>query len=624
MFRKLLFHSETCGFLVLFSFQEWLLQAEDSKMKTQELELRKCVEDSLQLHTILNRDKSFSTYETLQIKSVGELFPEADRLNVLLRGLDLAVREKAESSDSFADMLSRETLFDSNSEEELLIPCGSTAAGGTEIRLSIGDRYPHYLVGGTTGSGKSNLLHIIIMNACWNYSPDELRIYLLDFKEGVEFSRYTDPLLPHAELVATEADVEYGISVLQHLNEELKRRYDLIKKNGCKNLWEYRKANPGKKLPRLLVIIDEFQVLFHNASRGEATDAMLNLARQGRACGIHLLLSTQSLKGVDFGSLDAQFSGRIALKCSAEDSRQLLGSMSSNNVAASALEVPYAILNTSQGNMSGNVKFAVPEAKTQIMLEKLQAIAAECACRRLSTQTKIFEGQSFPAFPDERLFASPSDLVLTLGESLDYEAGVVTIVLKDAPDNNVLFCGTNEQIRNDFLEEIQMSAAGCGLCEELIYIGNTFLDSTSCYGRRIPVVNFSSTRDFIDQFKDHPFDKKRLLILDKTDLKKEIGLVSSSGFLGKQNEYSEWFNRYMEDANKNGSHILAFYDTMNRQKADLDKLSSFLYRIGFETSSNDKSALVGGFYHDLADPKKNRAFLVENESLRVWFRPYRK
>lgn len=71
------------------------------------------------------------------------------------------------------------------------------------------------------------------------------------------------------------------------------------------------------------------------------------LAKQGRACGIHLILATQSLKGIDFGTLAPQFSGRIALKSTAEDSKLLLGGITSNNEEASELEIPYAILNTS-------------------------------------------------------------------------------------------------------------------------------------------------------------------------------------------------------------------------------------------------------------------------------------
>ena len=94
---------------------------------------------------------------------------------------------------SFAELMQQEQLFNRCSQEGLIVPIGCGASGNSIVELSIGDATPHYLIGGTTGSGKSNLLHNLIMSACSRYSPDELRVYLLDFKEGVEFSQYANP-----------------------------------------------------------------------------------------------------------------------------------------------------------------------------------------------------------------------------------------------------------------------------------------------------------------------------------------------------------------------------------------------------------------------------------------------
>lgn len=135
--------------------------------------------------------------------------------------------------------------------------------------MNVGDATPHYLIGGTTGSGKSNLLHNLIMSACSRYNPDELRVYLMDFKEGVEFSQYADPNLRHAMLVATEADTEYGITVLKHLVEEKEKRYAVFKSCGCKDIQGYRNKNITEIMPRIMVVIDEFQVLFGNTQKDQ-------------------------------------------------------------------------------------------------------------------------------------------------------------------------------------------------------------------------------------------------------------------------------------------------------------------------------------------------------------------
>ena len=367
MFRKLLFHGEECGFLVLFSFNDVILQAEDSKMKAQELMLKQCIDNSLPLHVVLDKTISDVKFKKLNVINVGEKFPTEDKLVGLLYDFNEVIKQNNNSMFSFDDLLQHSDLFSHKSSEGLSFPCGYSTSGGFETIIEINDRFTHYLIGGTTGSGKSNLLHNIITSACWNYSPEQLNVYLLDFKEGVEFSRYANPLLPHASLIATEADTEYGVSVLDHLIDVKSERYSLFKKSECKDISAFLKKNPTEILPRILVIIDEFQVLFEGKEKDRTIEKLTILAKQGRACGIHLILATQSLKGIDFGTISPQFSGRIALKCSAEDSKQLLGGITTNNEEASELEIPFAILNTSQGSKAGNNKFAVPEAKTELI-----------------------------------------------------------------------------------------------------------------------------------------------------------------------------------------------------------------------------------------------------------------
>jgi DNA segregation ATPase FtsK/SpoIIIE, S-DNA-T family len=106
------------------------------------------------------------------------------------------------------------------------------------------------------------------------YSPDELELYLLDYKEGVEFQIYVDPnrsetqnhsseldetrALPHAKVISIESDREFGLSVLQAIQKEIETRGQLFKDIGVSELKDYRQKT-NKQIPRVLVVIDEFQ-----------------------------------------------------------------------------------------------------------------------------------------------------------------------------------------------------------------------------------------------------------------------------------------------------------------------------------------------------------------------------
>ena len=111
-------------------------------------------------------------------------------------------------------------------------PIGRT--GATKLQyLAIGKgTCQHALIAGKTGSGKSTLFHVIITNLALWCSPEQVEFYLVDFKKGVEFKCYATHRLPHARVVAIESDREFGLSVLQRVDDELKRRGDLFRKLG--------------------------------------------------------------------------------------------------------------------------------------------------------------------------------------------------------------------------------------------------------------------------------------------------------------------------------------------------------------------------------------------------------
>lgn len=618
MFRTLIVHGKQCGLLVLFSFNEAILNTEDSKMKKMEIELRSCIENSVQLHNVFEEDNISNEFEHLTIENVGEKFPDDYTLSILLDDLKTIAEKQNSQGMSFDEIMELGSLFNSNSRNGLVIPVGCGASGNSVIELNIGDSTPHYLIGGTTGSGKSNFLHNLIMSACCRYSPHEMRVYLLDFKEGVEFSQYANPNLKHAKLVAIEADTEYGITVLRHLVEEKEKRYAAFKTCGCKDIQGYRYKNPNELMPRIMVVIDEFQVLFGNAQKDQTISTLEMLAKQGRACGIHLVLATQSLKGIDFSTLSSQFGGRVALKCSAEDSKYLLGGITSNNEEAAELKVPFAILNTSQGSVSGNVKFMIPRAEEKKIAEWIGKIEKKCNDINIESETKVFEGQSLPKRPSQNTVGQGTNLQIIFGELMDYNAAPFSVNLRPRVTDNLLICGHDDLIKKSLLDSVIQSALSSEYCEEIIYVGddNEMIDTTFV----TKVVCFWSMKEFCEKYAECPFDKRRILIIDNCNLTKQIGYAPT--MYGTPKPEATFFKDYLDNANEKGSYVIAFYEGSNRIKNCGVPKDEFNYRIGYSVNVDEKNFLLGAGSQSNASVKKNRAFFVDNLELKAWFRPY--
>lgn len=282
---------------------------------------------------------------TQVVRAVGEFAKDANRVEVPFESV-LPPDDEWWTRDSRGDVV---------------VPLGR--AGATKLQsMELGKgTSQHVLISGKTGSGKSTLLHAMITNLSAYYSPREIHFYLIDFKKGVEFKAYAACGLPHARVIAIESEREFGMSVLERLDQELKRRGDLFREHGVQDVKGYRDANPDADMPRILLIIDEFQEFFVKDDK-IASDAGLlldRLVRQGRAFGIHVLLGSQTLAGAYSlaRSTLGQMAVRIALQCSEADAHLIL---SDDNTAARLLNRPgEAIYNDANGLFEGNHPFQV-------------------------------------------------------------------------------------------------------------------------------------------------------------------------------------------------------------------------------------------------------------------------
>lgn len=199
--------------------------------------------------------------------------------------------------------------------------------------------------------GKTNLLHVLISQLALRYPPEELELYLLDFKE-VEFDAYLTERLPHARAITSRTDREFGLSMLRRFHEEIERRARLCREARVTDLPDYRRET-GQVLPRALVIMDEFQVLFNEEDRlaREAGRLLADIAKRGAAFGLHLLLATQSPGGPLAAYLRPvyeQMALRIALGCTQPSvSQAILGE--GNDTATRLVRAGDAIYNDRRG-----------------------------------------------------------------------------------------------------------------------------------------------------------------------------------------------------------------------------------------------------------------------------------
>lgn len=197
--------------------------------------------------------------------------------------------------------------------------------GGKNIVQDLADM-PHLLVAGSTNTGKSVCLNALIVSLLFKYSPDELRMILVDPKQ-VEFSVYNE--MPHLMLKDVVTTTDKAMNALNWLVGEMERRYMLFKANGVPGIKEYNhKVEEGgeyEKLPRIVLIVDELNDLMMN-NKTEVEQRFLRLAQMARAAGIHLVFATQR-PSVDVltGTIKANLPCRIALRViSAHDSKTIL------------------------------------------------------------------------------------------------------------------------------------------------------------------------------------------------------------------------------------------------------------------------------------------------------------
>lgn len=338
-------------------------------------------------------------------------------------------------------------MLDADEGVEAVI--GTIDGGDLVLRLRAENPpMPNALIGGAVGQGKSNLLLVLIHSLAAKYSPAELEMVLVDLRDGVEFarlgpSRNSPTWLPHVRALGLEFDPDYSLSVLRWVRQQMADRSGLLKASGATTLGQYR-ARTGKRLPRLLVVIDEFQRLFEgdDDQAAMASRELDEIARTGRGFGVHLVLASQAITGIrglatKSESIFGQFHNRVVLKNTQAESQAFL---SAHNLAAAELEYRgQAVFNDALGaidkNKLGTVAYADPD-----YLERLQVSLFQ---QGHGAPPSIFRASAFAQWtPGGDRYESATGIVAAVGLPIEVEARPRSVALTRSPNQALAVVGS--------------------------------------------------------------------------------------------------------------------------------------------------------------------------------------
>ncbi|GMB96916.1 FtsK/SpoIIIE domain-containing protein [Helicobacter sp. NHP22-001] len=483
-----------------------------------------------------------------------------------------------------------------------------------EVLFEIGGDHTghHTLVCGKTGSGKSNFLNVLIQNLAFYYSPDELRLFLLDYKEGVEFNAYANPPLEHAELVSVQASVSFGIEFLESLNNEMIERSEKFKECGVKDFKGYR-HDAKQSMPRIVVVIDEFQVLFAEVVSKEnehLTKLLQALLKKGRSYGIHLIFSTQTMRGTTIPqAMKTQIDNRMALAMDAEDSMTVLGNEAAGDLTLKERKGIYS--NVGEKKTPAMMTYTtIPYAAN----EKLPTFIQETIKAAQERGTKPVEHELYNG---ELPVAMPTSLqvqgaALQLGVGAGYKGKDFILHFEDAPQSHLLM------VSNDLATQIawlQIIGKNLQVTGKQLYYYNASKQIASHASVLQPfgiVVTHTNAQLFAENLAPGSF-----ILIDSLDEATDLHR-SKGGSLGM-------WQTFLEKAMDNEQHFIVFASSLKNVMGNHElkpMLEHFRYRIIFKSNKeNLEKAIYPGEIRAELSPV-NARFIDKTTDQWRDFRPY--
>lgn len=657
--RSILAHGPKCGVFCLltcdlFAEPKWIRVSKSSTTAKTET-------DSAWISELCN----FSNVKTLiagakEFELVYDAYDDRDnaelpRLTVLPEArLDRAESERIYSrfGDAVQKLPARAVSFptraiswDKTNADGLVVSIGEVSTKKLQTFKIDEVLLGHALIAGVAGSGKSNLLHVLITNLALHYSPQELSLYLVDFKQGVEFKRYADYQLPHAKVVAIQSEREFGLSILRSLFKEIERRGRLFKEADVQNLSAYR-AKVAAPLTRAVLLMDEYQVLLGGDDKiaTEARHIFDTIARQGRAMGIHLVLASQSItQGQLEEATRSQMGIRIALRLSEADARRIFSD--DNNKAVYLKRAGEAIYNNTNGREEGNSRFQVFSMADDVQKTLLAEIQQVAATSGIKDRPIIFDGSTSCSMTESTFFADarPRDnkLSFVFGEPTTLDGPVSARLIRQR-QHNILVVGTNNELVRDLFSSAIMSAAK--VLDTLD--GSQFVDFSSsddpehqhyedlceAIGRGLKYSSRRSVDKVIDTFylevkrrSDEELGHlpARILFINRLQVARDLEYDDYST-AGSDLSTAQKFAYILRNGSEFGMHVAATADSPERAFKVLSRSlqREFGLRIGTQMAEESSRAYFGDATGQRIGP--SRAVLFDDElDRRELIRPYK-
>ncbi|MFP6144175.1 FtsK/SpoIIIE domain-containing protein [Helicobacter pylori] len=556
--------------------------------------------EDLKKHAEFFKDTtSFERLKYLNVEVINDQGIKSQHMKDFADKIKAYYEKKKVVKRELKDLQRDKEFWTKSSQYEVSVPVGWDI-NHTEVCFKIGKEQNHTLICDHSGSGKSNFLHVLIQNLAFYYDPDEVQLFLLDYKEGVEFNAYTDPILEHARLVSVASSVGYGMSFLSWLCKEMQKRAELFKQFKVKDLSDYRKH---EKMARLIVVVDEFQVLFSDKSKGSVERSLNTLLKKGRSYGVHLVLATQTMRGTDINpSFKAQIANRIALPMDAEDSSSVLG-----DDAACELVRPEGIFNNNGGNRKYHTKMSIPKAPDDFTVF-IKKIHEEFNQRNLAPiDRKIYNGETPLKMPNT---LKANEMRLHLGKKVDYEQKDL-IVEFESNESHLLVVSQDLNARIALMKLLFQNIKSAN--KELVFCNKEkrlirFFDAQKEYGIT-PVENILSVLDTA-------MNPNSALVIDNLNEAKEwhdkVGAEKLKSFLEKATDNEQYCVIFAHDYRqiKNNYHLDKLKDLLNNH---------FKQRLAFKCNGENLNALQSG----LSSPSELNALLIEfSKDSRTEFRPF--
>lgn len=560
--------------------------------------------EDLKKHAEFFKDRTgFERLKYLNVEVINDHGIQSQHMQDFATKIKAYYEKKKAVKRELKDLQKDEKFWTESSQYEVSVPVGWDI-NHKEVCFKIGNEQNHTLICDHSGSGKSNFLHVLIQNLAFYYAPDEVQLFLLDYKEGVEFNAYTDPILEHARLVSVASSVGFGMSFLSWLCDEIKKRAELFKQFKVKDLSDYRKH---EKMPRLIVVIDEFQVLFSdNSTKGkESVERSLNtLLKKGRSYGVHLILATQTMRNIGISdSIKAQIANRIALPMDADDSAKIL-----DDDAACDLVRPEGIFNNNGGHQKYHTKMSIPKAPDDSK-SFLTKIHAEFNQRNLTPiDRKIYNGETPLKMPN---ILKANEMRLHLGKEVDYEQKDL-IVEFESNESHLLVVSQDLNARIALMKLFAQNFKTAN--KELL-----FYNAEKRLVRELDELkkhHITPMQGPLGSVLDTAISPNSVLMVDNLNEAKE--LHDKIGV--------EKLRSFLEKAIDNDQYCIIFAHDFKQIQANynLDKLrellnNHFKQRLAFRCNGENLNALQSG----LPSPSELNALLIElSKDSRTEFRPF--